>query len=191
MELLSPTASGSCAARTATTSPAPTTSTCRPSQVRRFNLRPGDTVTGPFASRARASGSSRCRRSTRSTSSTRAHRGAGADPLRQPHAALPDAEAEARARRVGDDDPHHRPLHPHRPGAALPHRRAAEGGQDGAAAEHRPRHRPEPPGRLPHRAAGGRAPRGSDGHGAQRAGRGGELAPSTSRPPATCRWRRW
>ena len=43
-----------------------------PSQVRRFNLRPGDTVTGPFASPARASGSSRCRRSTRSTSSTRA-----------------------------------------------------------------------------------------------------------------------
>ena len=42
--------------------------------------------------RARASASSRCRRSTRSTSSTRAE-APRADPLRQPHPALPDEEA--------------------------------------------------------------------------------------------------
>ena len=42
-----------------------------PSQVRRFNLRPGDTVYGPIRQPARASASSRCRRSTRSTSSIR------------------------------------------------------------------------------------------------------------------------
>ena len=40
------TASASCAPRTAPTSPALTTSTSVPSQIRRFNLRTGDTVSG-------------------------------------------------------------------------------------------------------------------------------------------------
>ncbi len=67
--------------------------------------------------------------------------GPRAHPLRQPHAALPDPQAQAGARGVGDDHAHHRHVLPHRPGPALPHRGAAEGGQDGAAAEHRARHR--------------------------------------------------
>ncbi len=40
------TASASCARRTRRTSPAPTTSTSRPSQIRRFNLHTGDTIEG-------------------------------------------------------------------------------------------------------------------------------------------------
>ena len=44
---------------------------------------------------------------------------------------------------------------------------------------------------VPDRAAHRRAARGSDRDGAHREGRGGLLAPSTSRPAATCRWPRW
>ena len=161
-------------------------------QVRRFNLRPGDTVYGPIRQPREGERFFALQKVDKvNFVDPGSRRGPGADPLRQPHSALPDAEAEARARRVGDDDPHHRHVLPHRAGAALPHRGAAEGRQDGAAAEHRARHRPEPPRDLPHRAAGGRAPGGSDGHGAQRARRGGVVAPSTSRPPVTCRSRRW
>ena len=46
----------------------PTTSTSRRSQIRRFNLRTGDTISARSARRRTASATSRCSRSTRSTS---------------------------------------------------------------------------------------------------------------------------
>ena len=163
-----------------------------PSQVRRFNLRPGDTVYGPIR---------QPREGERFFALQKVDKVNFVDP----------ASDEARERILFDNLT---PLYPTRKlnlefdGSEMTTRiidlftpiglgqrclivAPPQGGQDGAAAEHRPRHRPEPPRDLPHRAARRRAARGGHGHGAQRPGRGGELAPSTSPPPATCRWRRW
>ncbi len=126
-----------------------------PSQVRRFNLRPGDTVTGPIRQPREGERYFALQKVEKiNFAEPFSRRRQGAHPLRQPHRALPDQEAAARARPGRLHHPHHRPVLPHRPGPALPHRRPAQGRQDGDAAEHRPRHRQEPPGHLPHRAAG-------------------------------------
>ena len=60
---------------------------------------------------------------------------------------------------------------PDRQGSARPDRLAAESRQDHAAAEHRHRHHGESSRGVPHRAAHRRAARGSDGNGAHREGR--------------------
>ena len=80
--------------------PSPDDIYVRPSQVRRFNLRTGDTVyrADPPAARGRAvlraaeGRQDQLRRPGQ-------QRDPGADPLRQPHPALPDPEAEPRVRR--------------------------------------------------------------------------------------------
>ena len=64
------TASASCARRTPTILPGPDDIYVSPSQIRRFALRTGDTVEARSAARRRASATSRCSRSTRSTSRT-------------------------------------------------------------------------------------------------------------------------
>ena len=140
----SPTASGSCAARTSATCPGPDDIYVSPSQIRRFNLRTGDTVRGhgPPAEGGRAL----LRAAQGRLDQRRAARGEPDEgPLRQPHAALPDRAAPARARLERDDDARHRPVLADRQGAALPHRLAAARRQDGAPAEHRARHHREPP----------------------------------------------
>jgi len=87
-----------------------------PSQCGASTSAPATPSTAPSASRARRAllrpaegGQGQLRRPDQ-------QRGEGPDPLRQPHPLYPTREAEPRVRRVGDDDPHHRPLHPHRLG---------------------------------------------------------------------------
>ncbi len=114
--------------------------------------------------------------------------------VREPDAVSPDQAAEARARQRQHRRPdraHHRPGRADRQGPARTDRLAAEGRQDDAAAEHRDLDHLEPSGGAPDRAAHRRAARGSHRDAAHREGRGRLVAPSTSRPPATCRWPRW
>ena len=63
--------------------------------------------------------------------------------------------------------------------------------QDDPPAEDRQRHHREPPRGHAHRAAHRRAPRGSHRHAAHGEGRGHLRPRSTSRPSATCRWPTW
>ncbi len=71
--------------------------------------------------------------------------------------------------------PRHRSGGAHRQGPARPHRLAAQGRQDHAAAEHRHRDHGEPSRGVSHRAAHRRASRGSHRDGAHREGRSGLL----------------
>ena len=80
---------------------------------------------------------------------------------------------------------------PDRQGPARPDRRAAAHRQDDAAAEHRQQHHREPPRGLPHRPAHRRAARGSDRHAALGPAARSSRRPSTSRRSATSRSPRW
>ncbi len=80
---------------------------------------------------------------------------------------------------------------PDRQGAARPDRRAAADRQDDAAAEHRQQHHDQPPRGLPHRAAHRRAARRSHRHAAVGEGRGHFLDLRRARDRATCRSPRW
>ena len=80
---------------------------------------------------------------------------------------------------------------PDRQGPARPDRVAAEGRQDHAAAEHRLVDRGQSSGVLPDGAAHRRAARGSHRDGSARCVAKSSRAPSTSRPAGTSRWRRW
>ena len=142
-----------------------------PSQIRKFDLHTGDTVSGPDPA---AQGRRAVLRADQGRSGelraarTRAREGV----LREPDAALSAAEdlarnrsrepVGARARHDGAD----------RQGPARPDRRAAAHRQDDAAAEHRQQHHEEPPRGLPDRAADRRAARRGHRHAAVGPGRG-------------------
>ena len=154
---------------------------------------PGPSSPARSARRRRTSGTSRCSASRRSTTH---------DPdlltqkvgVRRPHAAAPERAAEAGDRPDRAEHAGHRPGHADRQGPARADRRPAAHRQDGAAAEDGQRDHPQPPGVLRHRAADRRAARRSDRHephGQGAAGRGRQLAPSTSRRSGTCRSARW
>ena len=161
-----------------------------PSQIRRFNLRTGDSVSGIDPPAQGARGVLRAPQGRQDQ--RRAARGrARQDPLRQPHAALPAGQVQPRERHQGLLHAHHRHALPDRQRAALPHRLAAPRGQDGAAAEPRQLDQREPP---RHRSSSSssstsarrRSPTCSAPSRARSSAR-----PSTSRPRATCRSPRW
>jgi hypothetical protein len=141
-----------------------------PSQIRRFNLRTGDTVRARSARRKDRRALLRAAQGR--VDQLRGPRGrARQDPLRQPDAALPAGEAQARAPTQEQLDAHHRPARADRQGPARADRLAAARRQDVllqdiANASH------EPPRGLPHRAAHRRAARGSHRHAALGEGRG-------------------
>ena len=145
-----------------------------PSQIRRFALRSGDTVEGQI--RSPKDGERYFALLEGQQDQLRRPRGDEAqDPLRQPHAALPHAVAQARDRRSdrqGSLRPRHRHRRADRQGPARPDRRPAAHRQDGAAAEHRPLDHHQSPRVLPHRAAHRRAARGGHRHAALGEGRG-------------------
>ena len=119
-----------------------------PSQIRRFNLRTGDTVRGTI--RPPKDGE-------RYFALLKVDTINGEPPEENQSKILfdnltplyPTERLQPRARPGRDDHPNHRPLRAHRQGAALPDRLAAARRQDGAAAEHRPRHHRQPPRRAP------------------------------------------
>ena len=76
-------------------------------------------------------------------------------------------------------------------GPARAHRGRPANRQDDAAAEHREVHRQESLRGVPHRAPDRRAPRGSDGHAALGRRRGGVIDLRRAGPSGTCRWPRW
>ena len=116
-----------------------------PSQIKKFDLRTGDTVSGQvrppkdneryFALLQGRGGQLREPRGRQDE-----------DPLRQPDAALPAGADQPRARSRRPLHPDHGPAHADRQGAARPHRLAAPGRQDDPPAEDRQRdHRPTIP----------------------------------------------
>ena len=113
-----------------------------PSQIRRFNLRTGDTdlrPDPPAQGRRALFRAAESRRDQLRLAGQLAQQGA----VREPDAVPSDQAAEARARQRLDrrpHRPHHRSGFAHRQGPARPHRLAAESRQDDAAAEHRHRH---------------------------------------------------
>ncbi len=110
-----------------------------PSQIRRFNLRTGDTISGPdppAEGRRALLRAAQGRRDQLRLAGQRAQQGA----VREPDAAAPDPAPQARARQRQHRGPHRahdRPDRAARQGPARPDRLAAEGRQDDAAAEHR------------------------------------------------------
>ena len=96
--------------------------------MRRFNLRPGDTVTGPIR---------QPREGERFFALQKVDKVNFADPLSEAARErilfdnltplYPTRKLKLEHEAVGDDDAHHRHVLPHRPGPALPHRRAAQG----------------------------------------------------------------
>ncbi len=107
-----------------------------------------------------------------------ARAGAPPGPLRQPHALLPDREADPRGRggaHQGRQLPGDRSGGAARQGPARADRRPAAHRQDDADAEHRPQHRRQPPRGVPDRAADRRAAGRGHRHGAHGQGRGREL----------------
>ena len=137
-----------------------------------------------------ASATSRCSRSRRINCEA-PEVAARQDPLRQPDAALPEREAQPRARAQELLDAHHRPALPDRQGPALPDRLAAARRQDGAAAEHRQRHHRQPSRRWSSSCCSSTSgPRRSPTCSARSRARS-SARPSTSRPRATCRSPRW
>ncbi len=136
-----------------------------PSQIRKFDLQTGDTVSGQI--RPPKEGERVLRADQGRGGELRAARaGARQAVLREPDAALPGGAAEA-----GDDGREPVGAGPgpdgaDRQGPARPHRGAAAHRQDDAAAEHRAVGRSQPPRGLPHRAADRRAARGGHRHAA-------------------------
>ena len=113
-----------------------------PSQIRRFNLRTGDTISGPHPP-AEGRRALLCAAQGRRDQFRFARQLAQQGAVREPDAVPSDEAAEARARQRlhrGPHRPHHRPGGADRQGPARPDRLAAEGRQDDAAAEHRHRH---------------------------------------------------
>ena len=112
-----------------------------PSQIRRFNLRTGDSISGlirPPKDGERYFALLKVGEINFDSPGELARQGA----VREPHAAASDRAPEARARQRldrGSDGPRHRSGRAHRQGPARPDRLAAEGRQDDAAAEHRDR----------------------------------------------------
>ena len=126
-----------------------------PSQIRRFNLRTGDTISGLI-------------RPPKDGERYFALLKVGEINFDSPDSSRnkvlfenltpfhPDQAPEARARQRlhrGPDRPHHRPGGADRQGPARPDRLPAQGRQDDAAAEHRHRHHLQSSRGLPHRAA--------------------------------------
>ena len=113
-----------------------------PSQIRRFNLRTGDSISGlirPPKDGERYFALLEGRRDQFRFPGELARQGA----VREPDAAASHRAPEARARQRldrGSDRPRHRSGGAHRQGPARPDRLAAESRQDHAAAEHRDRH---------------------------------------------------
>jgi len=129
---------------------APDTATCpgrtniyvSPSQIRKFDLRTGDTISGQIRPPKDDERYFALINVTPSTSSRPTAR--RKDLLRQPHSALP-----RRPHPAGDGagEPLHARARPHGPagqGAARPHRGRAPHGQDDAPAGHRQRHHHQP-----------------------------------------------
>ncbi len=83
------------------------------------------------------------------------------------------------------------PAHADRQGPARPDRRAAAHRQDDAAAEHRQQHHEEPSRGVPDRAAHRRAARKKSPTCSARSAARSSRPPSTSPRSATCRWPRW
>ena len=110
-----------------------------PSQIRRFNLRTGDTISGlirPPKDGERYFALLKVGADQLRLARQRAQQGA----VREPHAAAPDQALQARARHGqhrGPDRAHDRPDRAARQRPARPDRLAAQGRQDDAAAEHR------------------------------------------------------
>ena len=139
-----------------------------PSQIRRFNLRTGDTVTGQIRSP---------KEGERYFALLKVETINFEEPARAKQKILFDnltplypqekfrmAEVEQR----WPDDAHHRSDRANREGPARADHVAAEGGQDDAPEGHRQRDLREQPRELPDRAAHRRAARGSDRHGSAR-----------------------
>ena len=115
-----------------------------PSQIRRFNLRTGDTISGlirPPKDGERYFALLKVGEINFDAPEGAQEQGA----VREPDAAVSDQAAQARARQRqhrGPDRAHHRPGRADRQRPARPHRLAAESRQDDAAAEHRARRSP-------------------------------------------------
>ena len=103
----------------------------------------------------------------------------------------PQDAHEARDRRREPVGPRDGSADADRQGPARTDRRAAAHRQDDAAAEPRQQHHDEPSRGLPDRAAHRRAARRSHRHAALGARARSSRPPSTSRRSATCRWPRW
>ena len=118
-----------------------------PSQIRRFNLRTGDTISGkirPPKDGERYFALLKVDEINFDVPENAQAQGA----VRKPDAAVPERAPQAGARQRqhrGPDRAHHRPGCADRQGPARPDRLAAEGRQDDAAAEHRALHRANHP----------------------------------------------
>ncbi len=138
-----------------------------PSQIKRFDLRTGDTVMGqvrPPKEGERYLALLKVESVNYEEPEKAKHRIAF-DNLRP---ALPGPADPARARERRPVDAGRRPARPDRQGAARPDRRAAQGRQDDPAAEAGQRDRREPPRSRADRAAHRRAARGSHRHAGER-----------------------
>ena len=161
-----------------------------PSQIRRFSLRTGDTVSGEV--RPPKEGEKYFALLKVDTVNFEGPDQAKDKILFDNLTPLyPDEKLEPRERPGELLHADHGPLHPHREGPARPDRLAAACRKDRAAQGHRQQHRRQPPGSHPHRAAHRRAPRRSHRHGAIASRARSSPPPSTSRRPATSRWPRW
>ncbi len=153
-----------------------------PSQIRRFNLRTGDTVSGQIRPPKEGERYFALIK-VEAVNFESPGRRAGEDPLRQPDAAVPRGADQPRGR--GQHDlPGDGPAHAHRQGAARPHRGPAADRQDHAAPGDRQRHHLEPPRGGAHRAPHRRAPGGGHRHAALGEGRGHLVHLRRARLPA-------
>ena len=161
-----------------------------PSQIRKFDLHTGDTVSGqirPPKDGERYFALIKVEAVNFEPPETRAREGV----LREPDAALSAGTDQARDRRREPLGARPRPDGADRQGPARPDRRAAAHRQDDAAAEHRQQHHQEPSRGVPDRAAHRRAARRSHRHAALGQAARSSRRPSTSRRSATCRSPRW
>ena len=162
-----------------------------PSQIRKFDLRTGDTISGQIRP-PKEDERYFALIKVDAVNFEPPDQLEGEDLLRQPDPALPAGAASGwRRRPTSLVDARHGPHGPAGQGPARAHRGRAAHRQDDAPAGHRQRHHRQPSRGRPHRAAHRRAARGGDGHAALGARRGDLAPPSTSPPTATCRWRRW
>ena len=156
---------------TTTTCPARTTSTSRPRRSSASTCAPATPSPGRCARPRRASATSRCCASRRSTSRAprwRRRRSSSTTSRRSTRRTKLNLETKDRCIETRIIDL----LSPDREGPARAHRLAAQGRQDHPPAEDRQRHHREPPRGRAHRAADRRAPRGGHRHAAHGEGRG-------------------
>ncbi len=157
-----------------------------PSQIRRFNLRTGDTVSGlirPPKDGERYFALLKVGEINFDSPDSSRNKVLFENLDAVPSDQAPEARARQRLDR-GSHGPHHRSDLAHRQGPARSHRLAAEGRQDDAAAEHRHRHHPQSSGSHPHRAAHRRAAGGSHRDAAHGEGRGRLLDVRRARRPS-------